>query len=325
MSSFTQEMFDLINDMYENFTYKEIAEVLNKEFKVNVNNKSVEKAYNRYLKGFEKPAKELKDKGAPKILLFDIETSPIEAFVWGLFDNNVALNQIKKDWYVLSWSAKWLGDPPSKVLYMDSREQKDISNDKKILKGIHKLLNEADIVISQNGVSFDSKKLNARFAIHGMKPPSPYRQIDTLKIARKYFKFTSNKLEYLTDKLCTKYKKLKHAKYSGFSLWSECLKGNIEAWKEMEKYNKYDVLSLEELYTKLMSWDESINFQVYNDDVEDLTCVCGSKDFIKSGYMYTNLGKFQRFMCKECGKYHSSRHNLLSKKKKKSIVGKSGR
>lgn len=325
--SYTQEIFDLIEVMYENHTYKEIAQKINKDFNINTNAKAMEKAYNRYIKGLQKPAEILirKKTNAPKVLIFDIETSPIEAYVWGLFDNNVALNQIKSDWYVLSWSAKWLGDPPSKVMYMDNRNNKDLTDDKKVLEGIHKLLDEADIAISQNGVSFDTKKLNARFAINKMPPPSPYRQIDTLKIARKYFKFTSNKLEYLTDKLCTKYKKLKHAKYSGFSLWSECLKGNLKAWKEMEKYNKYDVLSLEELYTKLMSWDESINFQVYRDETSNFNCVCGSSSFISNGFKYTNTGKYQRVRCVNCNKTYSKKQNLLSKEKRKGLLGTSGR
>ena len=71
----------------------------------------------------------------PRVLLFDIETAPILAHVWGLWDNNVALNQIIADWHVLSWSAKWLGDPPSKVMYADQRNAKNIEDDKQLLQG----------------------------------------------------------------------------------------------------------------------------------------------------------------------------------------------
>lgn len=109
------------------------------------------------------------------------------------------------------------------------------------------MLDEAEIVITQNGKKFDQKKLNARFILNGFQPPSSYKHIDTLCIARKHFGFTSNKLSQLTDKLCKKYKKLSHNNFPGFELWQECIKGNIEAWNEMEKYNRQDVLSLEEL------------------------------------------------------------------------------
>jgi uncharacterized protein YprB with RNaseH-like and TPR domain len=125
---------------------------------------------------------------------------------------------------------------------------------RKILRDLWKLLDEADIVITQNGKNFDTPKLNARFIEHGMKPPSPYKHLDTYQIARSAAKFTSNKLEYLTEKLCTKYKKLKHEKFPGFALWAECLKGNVAAWNEMRRYNKHDVLATEELYMKIRAW-----------------------------------------------------------------------
>lgn len=191
----------------------------------------------------------------PKILIFDIETAPILAHVWGLFDQNVGLNQIETDWHVLSWSAKWLDDPPSKVMYQDQRNAKNVTNDKKILESIRDLLDQADQVVTQNGIKFDSKKLNARFLFHEIKSPSSYRHRDTLRMAKKYFNLTSYKLEYMTDKFCKKYKKLKHKKFPGHELWKECLKGNKEAWDEMKKYNIHDVLATEELYNVLKQWD----------------------------------------------------------------------
>ena len=245
----------------------------------------------------------------PKVLLFDIETSPIIAHVWALFDQTVSLNQIQTDWHLLAWAAKWLGD--SKLLYADQRSAKDMTNDKKILQQLWNLLDEADIVVTQNGKAFDVKKVNARFVFHGMQPPSSFKQIDTLLLAKKHFGFTSNKLAYMTDKLCTKYKKQEHRKYPGHELWKECLKGNRSAWKEMEKYNKYDVLALEELYHKLI-----IDFNVYSDSFNN-ACKCGSKDFIKRGFLYTPTGKFQRYKCNQCGAETRSKENLLSKEKRK--------
>jgi hypothetical protein len=258
-------------------------------------------------------------KKGPRVLIYDIETAPILAHVWGLWENNVNLNQIVADWHVMSWSAKWLDDPPDKVMYMDQRNAKSVQDDKAILQGIWNLLNEADIVITQNGINFDQKKLNARFVINGMQPPGNYKHIDTKKIASKVFGFTSNKLEYMTDKLCTTYKKSKHRKFPGHEMWEQCLAGNIEAWKEMESYNKYDVLSLEELYKKLIPWDNSINYNLYNDDDTDHVCKCGSKEFHKNGFYYTQTSKFQKYRCKKCGAQHRDRVNLFSKEKRASL------
>ncbi len=260
----------------------------------------------------------MKKRTGPKVLIFDIETAPLLGFVWGLWENNVALNQINKDWHVLSWAAKWLDDPPSKIMYQDQRKAKNVEDDKKILQGIWDILNEADIVITQNGNSFDIKKLNARFILNGMQPPSSYKRIDTKLLAQKHFNFTSNKLEYMTDKLCTKYKKLKHTKFPGFEMWTECLKGNISAWKEMERYNKHDVLALEELYTKLIPWDTTINFDLYSDS-DEITCKCGGKDVKPRGYAYTAVGKFQKWRCSDCGAETRGRTNLFSKEKKNSL------
>jgi DNA polymerase elongation subunit (family B) len=254
----------------------------------------------------------------PKVLLFDIETAPIIGHVWSLWENNVSLNQIVADWHVLSWSAKWLDDPPSKMMYDDQRGEKSIENDKRLLQGIWNLLDEADVVITQNGKNFDQKKLNARFVINKFQPPSSYKHIDTKQLASRHFGFTSNKLEYMTDKLCTKYKKLKHKEFPGHEMWTECLKGNIKAWKEMEKYNKYDVLSLEELYKVLIPWDSSINFNLYHDEV-DHVCKCGSDKFIKNGFYYSSAGKYQKHKCKQCGAEVRSKENLFSKEKRASL------
>lgn len=252
-----------------------------------------------------------------KILFCDIETSPVLAHVWGLYDQNVGLNQIAQDWHLLAWCGKFLGE--DKLHYMDQRNARDISDDSRIIKGVWKLLDEADVVVWQNGRQFDNKKLNARFILNGLQPPSSFRQIDTLQIARRQFGFTSNKLEYLSDKLCTKYKKLQHKQFPGFELWKECLAGNPKAWVEMERYNKHDVLALEELYTKISPWDNSINFNVYTDTVE-WKCACGSKKKPESkGFAYTALGKYRRYRCPDCGAEVKGVENLLPKEKKNSI------
>lgn len=260
----------------------------------------------------------VKTSSGVKVLLLDIETSPILAHVWDLWDQNISLSQIKQDWFILSFSAKWLGDPESKIIYHDQRHEKDIENDKTLLKKVWALLDECDVLITQNGKKFDEKKLNARFIQQGMKPHSSIKHVDTCQIAKRKFGFTSNKLEYMTDKLNTKYKKLKHNKFPGFELWSQCLKGNVEAWKEMEHYNKYDILSLEELYLKLQPWDNSINYNHYSDSL-DIVCSCGSKSFQSKGYRYTNTGKYKRYICKECGAETKGRKDQFSKEKKATL------
>lgn len=259
-----------------------------------------------------------KNSSKPRILILDIETSPLVTYTWGTFDQNIALNQIKSDWHLLSFAAKWLDDPPNKIMYADQSKVKDVQNDKELLKKLWVLLDQCDIVLGQNVKRFDVKKINARFLMHGMTPPSSYRIIDTLTIAKKNFALTSNKLEFLS-KLNKKYQKLSHAKFAGFKLWSECLNGNKEAWKEMKKYNCYDVLATEEIYKRLAPWDNTINFDVYNTDDLNHTCSCGSQEFKLNGLAYTSTGQYQRYVCKKCGKESRGKTNLLSKEKKQSL------
>lgn len=228
------------------------------------------------------------------VLVFDIETSPIKAYVWGLKDQFISLNQIIEDWKIIAWGAKWLGEKD--VEYADLRK----GTEKDLLKGIWRLLDEADIVITQNGKSFDSRRLNARFIHYGIRPPSPYRHIDTYLLVKSAADFTSNKLEYLTDKLCVKYKKLSHSRFPGMSLWTECLKGNKKAWDEMKRYNIHDVLSTEELYNRIKAWGPKNMPKVYSGLLK--CSVCGEKAQRRGTEL---VGKIllQRIRCTSCGKW----------------------
>ena len=251
----------------------------------------------------------------PKIFLFDIETAPILAYLWGLYDQNVGLNQIESDWHLLSWSGKWLGE--EEVFYHDQRDAKNLEDDREILGKLWEKLNEADIVIGHNSKKFDTKKVNSRLIFHGFKPPSSFREIDTLSIARKRFSFTSNKLSHLASFLGCEDEKSEHKKFTGFELWSQCMKGNREAFGEMESYNKQDVKVLEQVYLKLRPWDYTVNFSIFD---QDNVCSCGSKSFNRSGFKFTNTGKFQRFVCENCGRDMIAKENLIDSGIRKELL-----
>ena len=253
-----------------------------------------------------------------KILIFDIETAPITAYTWGLWNQNISLDQIKHDAHFLMWAAKWYGDPPSKVMCMDNRRKRDIRDDKALVKGLWRLLDKADIVITQNGEKFDILKFNARAVVHGLPPVSPFKSTDTLKESRRSFSFTSHKLEYMADKVNKKYKKLRHEKYPGFKLWKAVLDGNKEAWAEMRTYCIHDVLATEELYTAIQGWIRTQNMANYFDDAK-MRCRCGSTNIVKAGPVYTDVGKFQGYRCrrKGCNKRPRGNRNLFDKHKKR--------
>ena len=183
--------------------------------------------------------------GFPKILLFDVETSFYHFVGWGTYKQYIQHYQITEHQYIISWAAKWLYDDNVQSDVVTSEESKN-RDDKRILKSIWKLLDEADIVIGHNGDRFDIRKLRWRFISEDMQPPSPFRIIDTLKIARREFFAPSYKQDFLT-----KYFHLQNKIETNFQLWKDCEAGIPEKLEEMVEYNRHDVMGLEELYLKI--------------------------------------------------------------------------
>lgn len=241
-----------------------------------------------------------------KILFLDIETSAMLVRTYGLFDQNIPVQNIVEDWSVLSYCAQFHNDET--VYYLDQRYALHYTDDRQLVEGIHGLIEQADIIIAHN-VSFDWKKLNAKFIHYDLKPLHP-RTLCTLKMARKLAKFSSNKLEYIAKYLGVTPKE-QHAKFPGGKLWEECLKGNFEAWAECEIYNRGDVKTLIQIFWKLAKFDNSINFSIYE---HRNVCICGSTQFVRDGYKVTNSGKKMRFRCSDCGKVYNARIEELSSK-----------
>lgn len=183
----------------------------------------------------------------PRTLFFDLETTPIRAFTWGLWETDVI--KVLDNSYILCVAYKWKGE---KMQFIKTR-----GNDKALCKKLHKLFSQADIIVAHNGDKFDVKKSNARFVYHGMTPPTQYKTIDTLKIAKRHFSFPRNKLDSLGEYLGVG-RKVKH---EGIELWDLCMKGNKEAWKRMEKYNRQDVVLLERVYNKLLPWMKPVRLK----------------------------------------------------------------
>lgn len=230
-----------------------------------------------------------------KILLLDIETAPNTAHVWGLWKENIPIQRLISSGYVLCWAAKWLGDS---IYHFGSVEY---GNNTGMLHGIHDLLEEADAVVHFNGSNFDIPTLNKEFLLHKIDPPSPYKHIDLLKVVRQQFRFPSNKLEYVARELGLT-QKVKHA---GYQLWLDCMAGIPEAWKEMEKYNVGDIVTLEELYHKLRPWIR--NHPNHSLDTTDPVCpTCGSNRLHRRGTYRSNSAIYNRFRCVDCGSWSRS-------------------
>lgn len=237
-----------------------------------------------------------------KVLLLDLESSPNTAHVWGLWEQNIGLNQLMESSYVLCWAAKWLGEKP---IHFDSLHR---SSAKKMLRGIHDLLHRADTVIHYNGTKFDIPTLNKEFILHGMDQPAPYRQMDLLQVARRQFKFASNRLDYVAQALGVGRK----TRHEGHELWVKCMNNDPQAWKKMERYNKNDVVIMEKVYYKLRPWMKGhTNYALYVPGIGVCCPRCGADHSTKQGFAYTSAGKYQQYQCKACQGWFRSSKNLV--------------
>jgi RNase P subunit RPR2 len=246
-----------------------------------------------------------------KILLLDIETAPNVAHVWGIWQQNVGINQLLASGYVLCWAAKWLG---SGDVFFDSVYQ---SKPVKMLKRIHKLIDEADVVVHYNGKSFDMPTLNKEFITLGMLPPSPYKQIDLCVTAKHEFRFPSNKLEYIAKALGLG-QKIKH---EGHELWIGCMNGDKDCWKRMEDYNRQDVVLLERLYEKMRPWVRSHpNFGVYTEAGTMVCPSCGSGKLQKRGFARTQVNKYVRMQCMDCGSWSREPYSEFKKEDRETMA-----
>lgn len=229
-----------------------------------------------------------------KILLLDIETSPNLAHIWGLRDQYINPQHLLESSYVLCWAAKWLND---KEVLFDSVKK---SSPKTMLRRIHKLIDASDAVIHYNGTKFDMPTLNKEFLLHGFAPPSPYKQIDLLKSVRQQFRFPSNKLDYVAQRLGLG----KKTEHEGYTLWVKCMNKDKDAWVKMEEYNKQDVLLLEKVYEKVLPW---IKHHPNHNLFDGAGCpTCGSGSLQRRGFSYTTTGTYQRFQCTDCGSWSKS-------------------
>lgn len=250
-----------------------------------------------------------------KILLLDIETAPLRAYVWSRWKQNIYLGQTISEWFMLCWSAKWLGEDTVYSARVTGEEALT-EDDSSIIKPLWDLLNEADILIAHNGKTFDIPKINTRFIINGLPPTTPYKQIDTMEVAKKQFGFSSNKLDNLAI-LFGFDRKLE----TGFELWKECMEGKEESLAYMEEYNRYDVILLEKVYLKLRPYIKNHpNLGVYTMCEENQCGHCASKDLTFTGYTYTNTGKYSLYKCNECGAISRTRITSLSKNKRNNLL-----
>lgn len=225
----------------------------------------------------------------PRVLVVDIETSPLLVWTWGLFNQNIAINQIERPTRMLSWAAKWHGDKGT----MFGAEW---SHDGWV-EDLRDLILEADAICHYNGKTFDYPHIRREVRLAGLGAlPDSIAQIDLLKTVRK-FRLASNKLDWAGTTFIGE-NKLTH---TGFPLWKGVMDGDSDACELMEQYNRQDVELTDDLLTDIKpDVGDYLNMALFNEDGQGCSR-CPSTNLQKRGYTYTKVGKYQRYQCQDCG------------------------
>lgn len=227
-----------------------------------------------------------------RVLTLDLETSPNIAHVWQLWDQNVSLAQLQESTRVLSFAAKWLGEKEI-IFCSDFHTGHD-----EMIREAHRLIDEADVLVTFNGIRFDRPHLMREFIEAGLRPPSPVKDVDLFRVVKSNFRFPSNKLDYVAQRLGLGGK----VKNAGHMLWVRVLADEPKAWEEMRVYNVGDTKLTERLYLKLLPWISGhLHHGLFVDSDNPVCQRCGSTRLQRRGLAYTTLGSFPRFQCTKCG------------------------
>lgn len=247
----------------------------------------------------------------PRILVMDLETAPNIGYTWGpKWETNII--EFVEPWYILCIGYRWLGEKETHVVGLDDFKSGPYKpNDDKLLVGtVRSLFDEADILVAHNGDRFDIPKAHARMIVHGMDPPKPSKTIDTLKLSRHEFSFTSNKLGDVGQVLGLGGK----METGGFDLWKRCMAGDPKGWKKMKSYCASDVDLTVKLYERLRPWaPRHPNLATIADRPNACPRCLSTEPPISQGLRHNAVTSSHEWKCKSCGGYFRTRESIKSK------------
>lgn len=225
-----------------------------------------------------------------KILILDIERLPGLARVWEPKTRYIAARNFVEWPRLLCWAARWYGQ--KQYLF----EAEWISREEMISK-VWTLYDEADIVVSYNGIRFDNKHLRSEWLEAGLRPPRPWKDVDLFATV-KQFGFESKSLDTVTRRLGRPGKAL----FYDMDLAYAAVAGDEKAQRTLRRYNAGDVELTEWLYDRLRGWIPTHPFMGEHDG-EDARCnQCGSTDLVNQPSKYRAVVvDYNLLRCDSCG------------------------
>lgn len=260
-----------------------------------------------------------------KILGIDIETSPNTAHVWGLYNQNVGESQILQTGRVMCFAWRWYSEDkknsPTQFIAEWTGGRTTKRRHEKMVRTAHRLLSEADVVVHYNGTRFDMPTLNREFLKLDLDPPAPYQQVDLLRVAKRQFRFASNRMDHLLRELGIGEK----VRHEGHEMWVGCMNGDPERQAAMEEYNLGDVERMEVLYERLLPWITTHPNHALYDNKPGICCPnCGSMKLQRRGYQYAKTQKYQRYQCQDCGSWSRERFTAVPRHRARNTLTQAG-
>ncbi len=241
-----------------------------------------------------------------RILTLDIETSPHEAYSFNVWQTNILPAQIIAPTYMMTWAAKWYGDPAKSTVYRTF-------NDLDFLTCLYDMLSKADLVVGYNHDKFDLRHINREFLDDGFPPLRPFATVDMLKVVKQRFNFPHNRLAYVAKIVLGETK----LETGGFDLWPAFMEGDPKAQRIMRRYNIKDTVLTERLYRKLRPWIRNHPYisQVevdFDDCLHVYPCpACGSRGTVLERPRFTRCFAIRQVRCAKCAHWFDGRRKKL--------------
>lgn len=250
----------------------------------------------------------------PRILTWDIETSPHKCWSFGTFNTNIYPDQIIEPTRMICWGARWYGE--KKVMFRSEYHD----GTEVMVRELRRLVAEADVTVTYNGDKFDRLHAGREFRLLGIpmaKSQWPI-SVDMYKVIKREEKWASHKLDYLTKTLGLSEKLAHH----GFLLWRECMgdfgpERQEKAWRLMRRYCKRDIPAAEDLFVEYQDaitniparglWTPSEDDGNPRDvpDCANPLCDADGAFVTRQGFKRTKTRKYRQYQCQACGKWFS--------------------
>lgn len=159
------------------------------------------------------------------------------------------------------------------------------------------LYDDADIAITYNGIGFDNKHLTSGWTERGMGRPSPWRDVDLLRVARQSQGWESKTLDAVCKRLGIE---AKNDKYD-VETARAAMAGNVAAQRKLKRYNANDVDITGTVYERLLPYVKTHPHVAPSIGLERPTCPrCGSTDVARKGTYSPGVYNYPAYKCNVC-------------------------